>query len=380
MSDFIRQMPGGSVGRGARWMRMLHLDPPLLAMLGVLCLFSLLVLYSAGGQNIDMVLRQALRMLLAFGVLLALANITPRTLRFWAPWIYGVGILLLLTVTFFGEISKGAQRWLHVPGFGRFQPSEVMKLALPLMLAWYFHERVLPPRLIHLGVALALLAVPVLLIAEQPDLGTALLIAVAGMLVIFFAGLGWRLIIGAVVVLIPLAWTLFKYVLHDYQRQRVLTFLDPESDKLGAGWNVIQSTAAIGSGGFTGKGWLNGTQSQLDFLPESSTDFIVAVLGEEFGTLGIMLLLAAYAAIIGRCLWISLQTQDTFGRLLSASLAVTFLVYVTVNIGMVCGLLPIVGVPLPLVSYGGTSIVTLMASFGIIMSIYTHRKMMGQGR
>ncbi|MFZ5698320.1 MAG: rod shape-determining protein RodA [Pseudomonadota bacterium] len=379
MSDFLRQMPGGS-GGSARWARIFHIDPPLLTMLGLFCLLSLFVLYSASGQNFGTVLRQALRMLLAFGVMLALANIAPRTLRFWAPWVYLVGIALLFAVMFFGEISKGAQRWLDVPGIGRFQPSEIMKLALPLMLAWFFHERPLPPRLTLLAMALVIILVPVLVIAEQPDLGTALLVAAAGLLVVFFAGIGWRLIIGAIAASIPTAWVLFEHVLHDYQRQRVLTFLNPEADKLGAGWNVIQSTAAIGSGGFTGKGWLNGTQSHLEFLPESSTDFIVAVLGEEFGTLGMILLMAAYMAIIGRCLWMSLQAQDTFSRLLSASLSVTFFVYVFVNIGMVSGVLPVVGVPLPLVSYGGTSIVTLMAGFGIIMSIHTHRKMMGHGR
>jgi len=379
MSDFLRQIPGGGLS-ATRWARILHIDRPLMTMLGLFCLFSLLLLYSASGQNIDTVLRQALRMLLGFGVLLVLANVPPRMMRFWAPWIYGFGLLLLFAVMFFGEISKGAQRWLHVPGFGRFQPSEIMKLALPLVLAWYFHERPLPPRWSHLGVALALVLVPAVVIAEQPDLGTALLVAAAGLLVVFFAGLSWRLIGGAVIVLIPVAWAMFEYVLHDYQRQRVLTFLDPEADKLGAGWNVIQATAAIGSGGITGKGWLNGTQSHLEFLPESSTDFIVAVLGEEFGTLGILLLLAFYTAIIGRCLWISLQAQDTFSRLLSASLSVILVIYVFVNIGMVAGLLPVVGVPLPLVSYGGTSIVTLMAAFGIIMSLHTHRKLAGFGR
>lgn len=379
MSDFLRQLPGSGTS-AARWARILHIDRPLLTMLGLFCLFSLLLLYSAGGQNLDTVLRQALRMLLGFVVLLVLANIPPRAMRFWAPWIFGFSLLLLFAVMFFGEISKGAQRWLHVPGFGRFQPSEMMKLALPLMLAWYFHERALPPRWSHLLVALTIVLVPAIVIAEQPDLGTALLVAAAGLLVVFFAGLSWRLIGSAVLVLIPVAWALFEYVLHDYQRQRVLTFLDPEADKLGAGWNVIQATAAIGSGGVTGKGWLNGTQSHLEFLPESSTDFIVAVLGEEFGTLGIAVLLAGYAAIIGRCLWISLQAQDTFSRLLSASLSVILVIYVFVNVGMVAGLLPVVGVPLPLVSYGGTSIVTLMAAFGIIMSLHTHRKLAGFGR
>lgn len=376
MSDFLRQLPGSS--QRSRWARYLHVDQPLLTLLALFCLFSLLVLYSAGGESLDTVLRQALRMLMGFVVMLALANIPPRTLRFWSPWIFLAGLALLFAVMFFGEISKGAQRWLDIPGLGRFQPSEIMKLSLPMMLAWYFHERPLPPRWSHLGIALVIIMVPVLLIAEQPDLGTSLLVAAAGLLVVFFAGLSWRLIAGALAAFIPLAWVLFEYVLHDYQRQRVLTFLDPEADKLGAGWNVIQSTAAIGSGGITGKGWLNGTQSHLEFLPESHTDFIVAVYAEEFGTIGMVLLLLAYAAIIGRCLWMSLQAQDTFNRLLAATLSVTFFVYLFVNVGMVSGLLPVVGVPLPLVSYGGTSIVTLMAAFGIIMSIHTHRKMTGR--
>lgn len=376
MSDFLRQLPGGS-SRPSRWERLAHIDPPLLTLLLLTCGFSLFILYSAGGQDLDIVLRQAGRMALALLVMLVIAQVPPRTMRFWAPGIYVAGVGLLLAVMFFGEISKGAQRWLDVPGLGRFQPSEIMKLSLPLMLAWYFHERPLPPKLLHLGVALAIVLVPTLLIAEQPDLGTSLLVAAAGLLVVFYAGMRWSLIIGAVLVLIPLSWVVYEYLMHDYQRQRVLTLLDPEADKLGAGWNVIQSTAAIGSGGLAGKGWLDGTQSHLEFLPESQTDFIVAVLGEEFGFLGILFLLAMYAAIIGRCLWISLQAQDTFSRLMSAAIATTFFIYVFVNIGMVSGILPVVGVPLPLVSYGGTAIVTLMAGFGIIMSIHTHRKMVG---
>lgn len=372
MSDFLRQLPGNK--RGLRLARVLSLDVPLLTMLLLFCALSLLVLYSAGGQDTDIVLRQAMRMLLGLGVMVLIANVPPRLLRFWSPWIYAAGLLLLFAVMFFGEISKGAQRWLHIPGFGRFQPSEIMKLALPLMLAWYFHTRPLPVPWKHLLVATVIILVPTLLIAEQPDLGTSLLVAAAGLLVIFFAGLGWRLIIAALVALPAFAWFAFEYLLHDYQRQRVLTFLDPDADKLGSGWNVIQATAAIGSGGATGKGWLGGTQSHLEFLPESSTDFIVAVLGEEFGLVGGILLLAFYALIIGRCLWISLQAQDTFNRLASGSLTITFCVYIFVNIGMVSGLLPIVGVPLPLVSYGGTSVVTLMAAFGIIMSVHAHRK------
>jgi len=377
MSEYQRHSSLGS-NRVRRWANLLHIDLPLVTMLGLFCLVSLFILYSASGQDMDTVVRQAIRMGIGFLAMLVVTNIPPRTLRFWSPWIYVFGLGLLFAVMFFGEIAMGAQRWLDVPGFGRFQPSEIMKVALPMMLAWFFHERPLPPRWRDLGIAMAIVLVPALVIAEQPDLGTSLLVASAGLLVVYFAGLSWRLIVGAVVVLVPVAWALFEFALHDYQRQRILTFLDPEADKLGAGWNVLQSTAAIGSGGFTGKGWLDGTQSHLEFLPESQTDFIVAVLGEEFGTLGIWLLILAYVAIIGRCLWISLQAQDTFNRLLSAALSVTFFIYVFVNIGMVSGLLPVVGVPLPLVSYGGTSIVTLMASFGIIMSIHTHRKMMAR--
>lgn len=379
MSDFLRQMPGSRIGSG-RLLRALHIDPPLLTMLVLFCAASLLVLYSASGQDLATVLRQAARMGLGLFVMLVIANVPPRLLRFWSPWIYLGSLLLLFAVMFFGEISKGAQRWLEVPGIGRFQPSELMKTALPLMLAWYFHTRPLPPKATHLAVALGIVMLPTLIVAEQPDLGTALLIAAAGLLILFFAGLSARLIAGALVALPAVSWVVYEYLLHDYQRQRVLTFLDPEADKLGAGWNVIQSTAAIGSGGFAGKGWLEGTQSHLEFLPESSTDFIVAVLGEEFGFIGLALLLAFYVAIVGRCLWISMQAQETFNRLISGALTITFCVYIFVNIGMVSGLLPIVGVPLPLVSYGGTSVVTLMASFGIIMSIHTHRKMMGYGR
>lgn len=374
MSDFLRQLPGSGKGRGRRLAHALHLDAPLLTLLTLFCALSLLVLYSAAGQDLDTVLRQATRMLLGMLVMIVIANVPPRVIRFWSPWAYLGSLLLLIAVMFFGEISKGAQRWLDVPGLGRFQPSEFMKLALPLMLAWFLHERPLPMRFRDLLVAMGIILLPTLLIAEQPDLGTSLLVAAAGLLVLFFAGLGWRLIVSALVALPAMAWFAFEYLLHDYQRQRVLTFLDPEADKLGAGWNVIQSTAAIGSGGVAGKGWLDGTQSHLSFLPESHTDFIVAVLGEEFGLLGGMLLLAFYGLIIGRCLWISLHAQDTFNRLITGALTITFCVYIFVNIGMVSGLLPIVGVPLPLVSYGGTSVVTLMASFGIIMSVHAHRK------
>jgi rod shape determining protein RodA len=284
---------------------------------------------------------------------------------------------MLILVLVVGTEAKGAQRWLSLPGIGRFQPSEMMKIAVPALVAWFFRDRALPPSLRDTVVALMIILVPALLIGRQPDLGTALLIAMSGLVILFMAGLSWRVIgvsVAGVAVAAPL---MYFYVLHDYQRRRVDTFLNPEADPLGAGWNIIQSKTAIGSGGIQGKGWLDGTQSRLDFLPESHTDFIFAVLAEELGLLGILLLFALYLFIIGRCLWISYHAQDLFSRLFGAGLALTFFIYILVNVGMVSGLLPVVGVPLPLISYGGTSIVTLLAGFGILMSIHTHRRLIG---
>src|SRR5690606_1801055 len=270
--------------------------------------------------------------------------------------------------------AKGAQRWLQLPGLPRFQPSEFMKLAVPMTLAWYLSARTLPPRTSHMMVAVVILALPFVLVLKQPDLGTALLIAAAGLIVLFLAGLSWKWIAGvvaAVGIAVPIMW---HFVMHTYQKQRVLTFLDPEKDPLGTGWNIIQSKTAIGSGGLYGKGWLEGTQSHLDFLPESHTDFIIAVLAEEFGFWGVCVLLALYVLVIARCLFIAARAQDTYSRLMAGCIGVTFFVYVFVNIGMVSGILPVVGVPLPLISYGGTSVLTLMASFGMLMSIQTHKK------
>jgi len=352
----------------------LHIDVPLFVGLSMLAVTSLVILYSSSGQSVDTVVRQALRILLAFGVMLALAQISPQHLQRWSPWLYASGLILLVLVLGIGHIGKGAQRWLDI-GFVRFQPSEIMKLGVPMMLAWYFAEHPIPPRFWRLLLAAVLITVPVALIAKQPDLGTAMLISVGGFLVLFFAGMSWKLLVGMGITggaLAPIAWSM----MHDYQRQRVLTFINPETDPLGTGYHIIQSTIAIGSGGTYGKGWLNGTQSQLDFLPERSTDFIFAAFSEEFGFIGGCVLLAIYAFVVTRCLFIATQGQDTFARLLSASLAVTFSAYVFINTGMVTGLLPVVGVPLPLVSYGGTSIVTLMAGFGILMSIHTHRKLL----
>ncbi|MCB1773223.1 MAG: rod shape-determining protein RodA [Gammaproteobacteria bacterium] len=351
-----------------------HVDLPLLVGVLLLCGFGLVVLYSASGQDLGQVQRQATRLMLALCVMLAVAQLNPTSLRRWSPWIYLVGVVMLIAVLVFGQVGKGAQRWLDL-GVLRFQPSELVKLAVPLMIAWYLAEKRLPPSLQRLAVAAALTAVPVLLIAKQPDLGTSLLVASAGIFVLFLAGISWRLIafLGVTAAAAaPVVW----YLMRDYQRQRVLTFLDPEKDPLGAGYHIIQSKIAIGSGGLYGKGWLNGTQSQLDFLPERHTDFIFAVLSEEFGLIGVMTLLALYLFIIARGLYIATRAQDTFTRLLAGSLTLVFFVYLFVNTGMVSGLLPVVGVPLPLVSYGGTSLVTLMAAFGILMSIHTHRRLL----
>ncbi|MCW8886311.1 MAG: rod shape-determining protein RodA [Motiliproteus sp.] len=374
--DFQRSMPEASshLRRGRSWWSYTHLDAILLLLLLVLAGYGLFVFYSASGQSMGALQKQIVRYGVAFSVMCVLAWMNPIHFRRWAPWIFVVGVGLLVAVLLVGIGAKGAQRWIGIPGLPRFQPSEIMKLIVPMTLAWYFAEKPLPPRLKHIVVVLVMIAIPVGLIAKQPDLGTSLLIGASGIFVLLLSGIQWRYVLGAAGLagaFAPLVWMGMR----DYQRQRVLTFLDPESDPLGSGWNIIQSKTAIGSGGIDGKGWLNGTQSQLDFLPESHTDFIIAVLAEELGLVGILLLLAIYLCIIARGLYIATQAQDTFGRLLAGSLTLTFFVYVFVNIGMVSGILPVVGVPLPLVSFGGTSIVTLMAGFGIIMSIHTHRRM-----
>ncbi len=306
--------------------------------------------------------------------MLAAAQIPPNFLRMWSPWLYLFGIVLLGFVLVGGDVGKGAQRWLDL-GVIRFQPSEVMKLAVPMMVAWFLHRRPLPPRLSELIVMVVLIIVPTLMIAVQPDLGTSLLIASSGVIVILLAGLRVRIIALLTLLAVGAAPVLW-YFMHDYQKQRVLTFLNPENDPLGSGYHIIQSKIAIGSGGIFGKGWLNGSQAQLEFLPERSTDFIFAVAGEEFGLLGLLFLLVLYLFVVGRGLYIAVQGQDTFSRLIAGSISLTFFVYLFVNTGMVTGLLPVVGVPLPLVSYGGTSMVTLMAGFGILMSVHTHRKLL----
>ena len=352
----------------------MHLDVPLLLGVLVLSAFGLVALYSAGGQDTDLVARQAIRMAVGFGLMFMIAQIAPRRFFDWAPLLYLAGVALLCAVFVVGETAQGAQRWLRV-GPVSFQPSEFVKLTVPLMVAWFISKGDLPPRLWRIVLGGLFTLVPVVLVMRQPDLGTSLLIVASGAFVLFLAGVGWRYIaalaaFGAACV--PLLW----HFMHEYQRQRVLTLLDPQQDPLGAGWHIMQSTIAIGSGGIYGKGWFNGTQSQLDFLPERSTDFVFAVIGEEFGLLGTLVLLAVYLFIVYRGLYIAARAKYMFGKLLAGALVLTFFIYVFVNIGMVSGILPVVGLPLPLVSYGGTSMVTLMAGFGIVMSVHTHRMLL----
>lgn len=355
----------------------LHIDIPLLLGLLMIMSFSLVIMYSASGQSMPMMERQAMRMVLSLGVMLVLAQIAPRHYEAWAPYLFGFGLILLVSVLSFGEVSKGAQRWLNL-GFIRFQPSELIKLAVPLMVARFIGNRPLPPTFTHIFIALVLIFTPTILIAKQPDLGTSILIAASGIFVLFLSGIRWRVIIGALVLLgafIPVLWF---FLMHDYQRTRVMTLFNPESDPLGAGYHIIQSKIAIGSGGITGKGWLHGTQSQLEFVPERNTDFIFAVIAEEWGLAGVIGLLTMYLFVLARGLLLASRAQTAFGRMMAGSIVLSFFVYIFVNIGMVSGLLPVVGVPLPLVSYGGTSMVTLMAGFGILMSIHTHRKMLSK--
>lgn len=347
------------------------IDWVLLSGLLTLSIISLFLLYSAGDQDMDLLLRQSVRMGLAFAVMFFVASIKPEKLMRWTPWLYGIGLLLLILVLAAGVIGKGAQRWIDL-GVIRFQPSEMMKLAVPMMVAWVMVKQPMPARLGTVILGFIVVLVPTVLIIKQPDLGTSLLIAGSGVVVIFLAGMSWRLIIvlaGLAAAAAPLGW----YLLHDYQRQRIMTLIDPWSDPLGSGYHTIQSAIAVGSGGLYGKGWLNGSQSQLDFIPERSTDFIFAVFSEEFGFIGSVLLLLVYLFIVGRSLFIAMEAKETYTRLLCGSLAVTFAIYVFVNIGMVTGILPVVGVPLPLISYGGTSMVSLMAGFGILMSAHANR-------
>ncbi|HSX89835.1 MAG TPA: rod shape-determining protein RodA [Pseudomonas sp.] len=365
--------------RRASLLQRVHIDGILMVLLLLLATGSLFILYSASGKNVDLVTKQASSFAIGLVGMLIIAQFDPRFMARWVPLGYLAGVGLLIAVDVMGHNAMGATRWINIPGVIRFQPSEFMKIIMPATIAWYLSKRSLPPRLKHICISMMLIAVPFVLILLQPDLGTSLLIITSGVFVLFIAGLQWRWIGGAVAALVPIAVAMWFFVLREYQKQRVLTFLNPESDPLGSGWNIIQSKAAIGSGGVLGKGWLLGTQSHLDFLPESHTDFIIAVLAEEFGLVGVCLLLLIYLLLIARGLVITVQAQTLFGKLLAGALTMTFFVYVFVNIGMVSGLLPVVGVPLPFISYGGTSLITLLAGFGILMSIHTHRKWMAKG-
>ncbi len=375
--DFVHRLPDSELAFARRqaWLWRLHVDLPLLVLVLLVCGLGLVVLYSAVDGDFDRLQTQAARLGLAFAVMLAVAQVPPRSLQRWSLPLYLVGLGLLVAVLFFGVSAKGAQRWIDLPGLPRFQPSEIMKIVVPMVLAAFLSERRLPPRFSVLCVALLLLAVPAVLIGLQPDLGTAILVTGSGVAIVLLAGIQWRFVVGAGLAGLA-ALPAFWFVMKDYQRQRVLTLFDPESDPLGAGWNIIQSKTAIGSGGLYGKGLMQGTQSHLDFLPESDTDFIIAVMAEEMGFLGVLVLLVLYFLVITRGLYIAIQAQDVYSRLLAGSLSFTFFIYAFVNIAMVSGLLPVVGVPLPLVSYGGTSALTLMAAFGILMAIHTHPKML----
>lgn len=378
-SSFDRSLSSEDVlRRRASLLQRLHIDGPLLLLLLTLGAVGLFILYSAGGKHWGLLFKQATSFGIGLLAMVIIAQIEPRLMARWAPLAYTGGVGLLLGVEFFGYTAMGATRWINIPGVVRFQPSEFMKLIMPITIAWYLSGRSLPPSFKHLGIALALIGVPFVLILKQPDLGTAMLVLASGAFVLYIGGLRWWWIGGVIAAAVPTAVAMWYFVLHDYQKQRVLTFLDPESDPLGTGWNIIQSKAAIGSGGVFGKGWLFGTQSHLDFLPESHTDFIIAVLSEEFGMVGVCLLLLVYLLLIARGLVITVQAQTLFGKLLAGSITLTFFVYVFVNIGMVSGLLPVVGVPLPFISYGGTSLVTLLSGFGILMAIHTHRKWIAQ--
>ncbi len=355
----------------------LHLDWVLLLPVLLIMVLGLFVLFSASDSDWGTVNRQLRNFIIGFGVLLAVAQVRVDTLQRWAPVLYLAALLLLLLVPFLGVGAKGAQRWLSL-GFIRFQPSEIMKIAMPLAVAAWVVRRGLPPRPSVTLAAMVIIVVPAVAIAFQPDLGTAILVAASGFFVVFMSGISGIQILGGALVALAGIWPAWLFLLRDYQKQRILTLFDPEADKLGAGWNIIQSKTAIGSGGWSGKGWLQGTQSHLDFLPESQTDFIIAVLAEEWGFRGVLCLLVLYGAAVARGLWISFSAQTSYGRLLASAITLTFCVYIIVNMSMVAGILPVVGVPLPFVSFGGTSVVTLMLGFGILMAISTEKRIISR--
>ncbi|MBQ1494046.1 rod shape-determining protein RodA [Acinetobacter junii] len=351
----------------------LHLDPWLLSLLILNAILGLIVVYSASAQDMGLVFKQGFSFLLGFVALFICAQVPPKVYQAFSPYLYVVSLVLLIAVFFIGEVRMGARRWIAIPLLGSMQPSELMKFAMPLMITWFLSRNALPPRIFHILISLVLIVIPLLLVALQPDLGAGILILTSGLFVLFLAGISWKLILGSmglVMLFLPIAWT---FLLESYQKKRITTLIDPEADVLGSGWNIIQSKIAIGSGGFSGKGYLQGTQSHFGFLPERHTDFIMSTYAEEFGFIGVVILFSLYAAIIIRCFMIGLNSFNNFGRLIVGSLALSFFLYVVVNSGMVSGIFPVTGDPLPFMSYGGTAIITLLAGFGIVMSVHTHR-------
>ena len=379
MSEYVRFLEGSSrdLARARTPAERLHLDIFLIAPTLAIMVMGLFVLFSASDSDWDTVNRQIRNFVIGYGVFLVAAQVRPDTLQRWAPALYLGALFLLLLVPFVGVGSKGAQRWLSL-GVIRFQPSEIMKIAMPLAVAAWVVRLGLPPRPSVTLTALLIIGFPSAAIATQPDLGTAILVAASGGFVVFMAGISWWQLLSGALAALACIWPAWLFLLRDYQKQRILTLFDPDADRLGAGWNIIQSKTAIGSGGWSGKGWLKGTQSQLDFLPESQTDFIIAVLAEELGFRGVLVLLLLYGLVVIRGLWISFTAQTSYGRLLASAITLTFCVYVIVNMGMVAGILPVVGVPLPFVSFGGTSIVTLLLGFGVLSAISTEKRIISQ--
>lgn len=372
--DFIRQSSGlnsGKITSSTIW-RSVHTDPQLLVGISLLCAFGLLILWSASDSNEAEVQRQSLAMLVGLVVMFIVAQFNVHFVRSWAPTLYAGGIGLLGLVLFMGVEKNGARSWLDLPGLPSFQPSELMKFVVPMLLAWYLAGRPLPPRFKHILVAAIMILLPAALIIVQNDAGTALMVTMSGVFVVLLAGISWRLVIGGTVALLLASPAWFLFLAQEHQKNRILTFFNPYRDPTGAGYNIIQSQIAIGSGGIYGKGFENGAQSQLDFIPESNTDFILAVLAEEFGFLGVLFLICLYLFVLARAGYIAYTANDMFSRLLAGSITLTFFLYVFVNMAMVTGLLPVVGLPLPLISRGGTSIVTMFIGFGMLMSIATH--------
>jgi len=375
-SDFLRRMPGigpATAGQERGLLERMHVDPILLLVLYMMSAIGIIVLYSAGAESQYLISRQVAYLGVGTVAMLVVAQIPPLVMQRLAWLAYAGGIVMLGIVLIAGTGAKGAQRWVDL-GIIQFQPSEVIKFALPMFIASYLSQRAMPIKFKHLCWALIIIVIPVALILFQPDLGTAILVAGSGLVVLFLAGLRWRYIISALALAPVAVIGAWVFLLHDYQKQRVLTMFNPEEDKLGAGWNIIQSTTAIGSGGWSGKGWMLGTQSHLDFLPESHTDFIIAVLAEEFGFRGVMVLLVGYLLLFIRGLWISYTAKNSFSRLVAGALTFTIFIYVFVNMGMVSGILPVVGVPLPLFSYGGTALVSILIAFGVLMAISTEQE------